>query len=88
MSTVDQITKALEKAALPDWVESTQVEMMVDHTGEPAVRVIIVVRPDRSNMVNDGKALNALARQIHLAVHDAGVDLFPYTRFTVSGEAA
>lgn len=60
---------------------------MVDDAGEPAVRLIVVVRPDRGDMRNDGKMLDALARHTHVAVDDAGVDLFPYTRFVVSGEA-
>lgn len=88
MSEVEEITKALDEATLPDWVESTHIETMVDHSGEPAVRVIVVVRADREDVVKDGAALSALSRKIHLAIDAAGVHLFPYTRFTISGEAA
>lgn len=88
MSEVDEITKALSEAQLPDWVESTQVETMVDHTGDPAVRVIVVVRADRDDVVKDGAELSALSRKIHLAIDAVGIRLFPYTRFTISGEAA
>lgn len=88
MSTVDRVAKALKRAKLPDWVEKTHVESMVDHTGAGALRVIVVVRSDRGEMVSDGKALNALARKIHHAVEETGVDLLPYTRFTLADEAA
>jgi hypothetical protein len=88
MSQVDAIRAALSSASLPNWVESTQVETMIDHTGDPAVRVIVVVRADRDDVVKNGAALNALSRQIRLAIDAAGIQLFPYTRFTLSGEAA
>ena len=88
MSEVDEITKALSEAELPDWVESTHVETMIDHTGDPAVRVIVVVRAEREDVVKNGAELSALSRKIHLAIDAAGVHLFPYTRFTISGEAA
>lgn len=88
MSAVDEITKALKKAKLPDWVESTHVETMVDHIGDAAVRVIVVVRADRGDIVKDGGALSDLRRKVHLAIDEVGVDLYPYTRFTIAGEAA
>jgi hypothetical protein len=88
MSELDQIRKALKKAKLPAWVESTRVEAMVDHTGESAVRVTVVVRAGDEGIVNDGAALNALSRQIHIAIDAAGVSLFPYTRFVGANEAA
>lgn len=88
MSDIDRIEKALKKAKLPDWVESTRVEPMVDHTGESALRVTVVVRADREDVVKDGEALNALSRKIHLLIDAAGVPLFPYTRFVGSSEAA
>ncbi len=75
MSAVDAITKALEKAKLPSWVESWHVETVVDHTGDAAVRVIVVVRADREDIVQDGRALNELRRKVHLTIDDAGVDL-------------
>lgn len=88
MHAAHQIAKALKKTTLPDWVESTRVEPMVDHTGDPALRVIVVVRPEREEIVKDGRALTMLVEKIHATVENAGVTLFPYTRFTVSGEAA
>ena len=61
---------------------------MIDHTGEPAVRVTVVVRADRESVVRNGAALSDLSRKIHLAIDAAGVHLFPYTRFVGASEAA
>ena len=88
MSEIEQVRKALKKAKLPDWVESTRIDAMIDHTGEPAVRVTVVVRADREGVVRDGAALSDLSRKIHLAIDAAGIHLFPYTRFVGASEAA
>lgn len=89
MSDVDQIRAALDRATLPDWVESTKVEPMVDHAGEPALRITVVVRADREEqVVRDGAALSELSRTLHLLIDRAGVHLYPYTRFVGASEAA
>lgn len=88
MDVAARVEKALEKMGLPDWVETTHIGPMLDHTGDPAVRVIVVVRPDREAIVRDGEALTALVQKIHAAAEKAGVDVLVYTRFTVSGQAA
>jgi len=88
VSDIDRVRKVLKKAKLPSWAESARAEAMIDHTGEPAVRVTIVVRAKSESIVRDGAALNALARQIHLALDAAGVQLFPYTRFVGADEIA
>ena len=88
VSDIEQVRKALKKTKLPSWVESTSAEPMIDHTGDPAVRVTIVVRKDREDVVKDGAALSELSRTIHLAIDAAGVHLLPYTRFVGASEAA
>ncbi len=88
MSEIDRVQKVLKKVKLPSWAESARAEAMIDHMGEAAVRVTIVVRAKSEDVVKDGAALNALARQLHLAIDAAGVRLFPYTRFVGADEAA
>jgi hypothetical protein len=88
MSEVEQIRRALKKARLPDWVARTEVETMIDHTGDAAVRVTVVVREGREGVVRDGELISDISRRIHLAVDAAGVQLFPYTRFVGASEAA
>ena len=61
---------------------------MVDHSGEPAVRVTLVVKNADEKMLEDGDALNVVARQVHLAIDAAGVVRWPYTDFVVAREAA
>jgi len=89
MSDIERVKKALKRVKLPNWIESTTAEAMVDHTGEPAVRVTFVVRVGREDEVKDGAALSELARKVHSAIIAAGVlDLYPYTRFVGASEAA
>jgi hypothetical protein len=88
VSDIDQIRRVLKQVKFPAWVEGARAESMVDHTGDPAVRVTIVVRAGREGIVEDGAALNELSRRIHVAIDAAGVHLFPYTRFVGAGEVA
>lgn len=88
MSEVGRTEAALAAATLPDWVQSLHVEPMVDHTGEPALRVTVVVKAEREDIVNDGVVIGDMARRIHLAIDAAGIHLFPYTRFVGASEAA
>ena len=88
MSDIERVRKALKRAKLPGWVESASAEAMTDHTGDPAVRITIVVRAEREDVVRDGAALSELSRKIHIAIDAAGVHLFPHTRFVGASEAA
>lgn len=80
--------RALKKVKLPTWVQSVTIEPMVDHTGDPAARVVVLVRAGREGVIQDGGALLDLTGAIHVALNAEGLDLFPYTRFFVASEAA
>lgn len=88
MSDIDAVEKALKKAKLPKWVGGTRVEAMIDHTGEPAVRITIIVKAGDEKIAKDGAAVSALAQQVRAVVDAAGVHLFPYTRFVGANELA
>jgi hypothetical protein len=87
MSTVPAADEALNSAHLPEWVDRVNAEAMVDHTGEPALRVTVVVRNEREDVLEDGRALAAFSRGLLEALQAAGVELFPYTRFVTVAEA-
>jgi len=88
MSVVAQIEAALKSAKLPKWIDRFTVEPMTDHSGGRAVRITLVVREDQTDVLQDGAALNDVARRVHSAVDEAGLDLWPYSEFVSASEAA
>jgi hypothetical protein len=88
MTDLERARDALAAASLPDWVERLNAEGMVDHTGDPALRVTVVIRDDREQVVEDGPALSGLTRQVLSVLQAVGVELFPYLRFVTAAEVA
>ena len=87
-SDIEPIRKALAKAKLPRWVARAEVAPMVNHMGEPALRVTLVIRDDREEILTDGRALNDAARRVHVAIDATGETRWPYTGFVIAHEAA
>lgn len=82
------LSHARERGDLPEWIVRTEVETFVDHSGDRAIKVLLVVREDREDVVQDGDALSDVVLKVHAIVSDAGSELFPYTYFVGAAEAA
>lgn len=88
MGTLADIEALLDDAK-PEWVDRVLVREMVDAEGEPALEVVLVIKDDRLDVVGDGELLATARHQVHLIVEEAGISLWPYTRFrSVSDLAA
>jgi hypothetical protein len=88
MTLTDRVREAIRAKSLPDWVDRVVVREMFDADQKPALDVVLVIRDDRVDMVNDGAQLAEAAHMVHEAVRSS-VDLWPYTRFmSVSDLAA
>jgi hypothetical protein len=87
-SDAGRIRRALTRAGLPRWVKEARVQLMTDHTGDPAAMVSLIVRSGRDAVLADGEVLLATSLRIRGAVSDAGIDRIPYVRFVAEREAA
>jgi len=89
MTARERAEKALAALSLPGWVDHVLVRDMFDADGEPALEVVLAIRDDRIDVIHDGKRLNDTAHRVHVAVREAGIDLWPFTRYlSVSDLAA
>lgn len=89
MKALERIQEAIVAESLPDWVDRVVVTDTFGTDEEPALDVVLVIRDDRIDVVNDGAKLSEARHLVHRAVRAAGVELWPYTRFlSVSDLAA
>lgn len=75
------IDDALARVVLPGWAERVRAEPILDHNGEPAIDVVVVVRSGAPDALADGAALNETAVRLHDALLGVDVALWPFVRF-------
>jgi tryptophan 2,3-dioxygenase len=88
MDALARIQQTIAAQSLPDWVERVVVTHAFGTDDEPALDVVLVVRDDRAEVVNDGAQLAAARHVVHRALRESGVDLWPYTRFVSASDLA
>lgn len=87
MKNFDDLIERL-RADKPEWVDRLTVREMIDAAGEPALEVVLAIREDRLEVVNDGGLLADASHHVHQVVREAGIELWPYTRFVSASDLA
>ena len=72
--------------ALPEWVDHVRAEPKIDHYGEPAINITVVVRRGVDHVFRDGALLNQIALHIHDVLVAQGIELWPFVDFVSADE--
>ena len=83
---MEQAEEALRKLQVPDWVERLTIERYRDHADDLALRIWVVVKPDRLSILEDDDAVPDISEQVRAAIRATGIELFPYVEF-ISADA-
>lgn len=90
---VDEKTiKALDLTSLPlppsPAISRIEVEEYIDSTGEPSLRLLVVLAEQTDVASLTGKEVGALKAAIHQSLLDHGVERFPYIFLVTPEELA
>ncbi len=88
MSEQEQVDTVLATIQRPSFVTEVRYALDTDWSGDPAVRVWVILRDDIADSAEIFDHTEPIRSTITQALRDAGIDLWPYIHFRGQSEQA
>jgi len=81
MSEEKQIREILDGIQMPDSIAGTEFRLDLDHQGEPAARIRVIIKDEAWNDDWPYQYADGIRRSIRDAFQEAGLEHWPYIDF-------